>query len=108
MPNVGIVYNLHHGHDHLERFAELMSKMRPHLLALNLNGMVTGGDKMDKKIVPIGQGDRDLELLWIIRDSGYRGPIGILNHTQLDAEVRLRENLAGLDRLVGQLEEGEH
>ncbi len=108
MPNVGIVYNLHHGHEHLERFAELMSKMRPHLLALNLNGMITGGDTTDKKIVPIGQGDRDLELLRIIRDSDYRGPIGILNHTQLDAEVRLRENLAGLDRLVGQLEEGEH
>ncbi len=108
MPNVGIVYNLHHGHDHLERFAELMSKMRPHLFALNLNGMVTGGNRPDKKIVPLGQGDRDLELLRIIRDSGYRGPIGILNHTQLDAEVRLKENLAGLDRLVGQLEEGEH
>ena len=105
MSNVGIVYNLHHGHEHLDRFAELMSKMRPHLLALNLNGMVTGGDQQDKKIVPIGQGDRDLELLRIIRDSGYCGPIGILNHTQIDAEVRLSENLAGLDRLVGQLEE---
>ncbi len=104
MPNVGIVYNLHHGHDHLERFAELMSKMRPHLLALNLNGMVTGGDQQDKKIVPIGQGDRDLELLRIIRDSDYRGPIGILNHTQLDAEARLRDNLSGLDWLVRQLD----
>ncbi len=108
MSNVGVVYNLHHGHEHLDRFAELMSKMRPHLLALNLNGMVNGGNQQDKKIVPIGQGDRDLELLRIIRDSDYRGPIGILNHTQLDAEVRLRENLAGLDRLVGQLEEGKH
>src|SRR6202035_3499117 len=24
MPNVGIVYNLHHGHAHLERFAQLL------------------------------------------------------------------------------------
>ncbi len=104
MSNVGVVYNLHHGHEHLDRFAELMSKMRPHLLALNLNGMVTGGDQQDKKIVPIGQGDWDLELLRIIRDSDYRGPIGILNHTQLDAEARLRDNLAGLDWLVRQLD----
>jgi hypothetical protein len=37
--NVGIVYNQHHGHDHLERFAGLMEMMKPHLLALNLNGM---------------------------------------------------------------------
>ncbi len=104
MSNVGVVYNLHHGHDHLDRFAELMSKMRPHLFALNLNGMITGGDTTDKKIVPIGQGDRDLELLRIIRDSDYRGPFGILNHTQLDAEARLRDNLAGLDWLVRQLD----
>jgi hypothetical protein len=106
LTNVGIVYNLHHGHDHLDRFAELLAKIRPHLYALNLNGMITGGDKTDQKIVPIGQGDRDLELLRIIRDSGYRGPIGILNHTQLDAEVRLKENLAGLDRLLRLLEDG--
>jgi len=43
-------------------------------------------------------------LLKTIRDSGWRGPIGILNHTEEDAEARLQENLNGLDRLVGQLE----
>ena len=28
-PNVGIVYNLHHGHDHLDRFPALLQKMMP-------------------------------------------------------------------------------
>lgn len=102
--NVGIVYNLHHGHDHLDRFAELLKKMKPHLLALNLNGMVRDGDKSGKKILPIGQGDLDLSLLKIIRDSGWRGPVGILNHTDEDAETRLQENLRGLERLVAQLD----
>ena len=102
--NVGIVYNLHHGHDHLERFPELLKKMKPHLWALNLNGMVKDGDKVGKKILPIGQGDRDLELLKVIQASGYRGPIGILGHTQDDAEDRLRDNLDGLDWLVPQLQ----
>src|SRR5262249_40077929 len=37
--SVGIVYNLHHGHAHLDRFPELLRKMKPHLWALNLNGM---------------------------------------------------------------------
>jgi len=101
--NVGIVYNLHHGHTHLDRFAELLQKMKPHLLALNLNGMVRDGEKLGKKILPIGEGDLDLKLLRIISESGWRGPIGILNHTDEDAEARLQENLRGLERLVAQV-----
>jgi hypothetical protein len=100
--NVGIVYNLHHGHDHLDRFPALLQKMKPCLMALNLNGMVRQGDRVGKKILPIGQGDLDLQLLETIRDSGWRGPIGILNHTDEDAETRLRENLQGLKKLVGE------
>jgi sugar phosphate isomerase/epimerase len=104
LPNVGIVYNLHHGHDHLDRFPAALKAMAPHLLCLNLNGMVKGGDKAGKKILPLGQGDRDLDLLKTIRDSGYRGPVGIIGHTQDDAEERLRDNLDGLDWLVSQLD----
>lgn len=103
MPNVGIVYNLHHGHDHLDRFPQLLEKMLPHLDALNLNGMITDGDRQGKKIVPIGAGEHDLSLLRTIEESGYRGPIGILNHTDHDAEARLLDNLEGLEWLVGQL-----
>jgi sugar phosphate isomerase/epimerase len=102
--NVGIVYNQHHGHDHLDRFPELLRKMKPYLVALNLNGMTLHGDKVGKKILPLGQGDLDLRLLRTIRDSGWRGPIGLLNHTEEDAEARLLDNLEGLDWLVAQLE----
>lgn len=102
--NVGIVYNQHHGHDHLDRFATLLQQMKPHLLVLNLNGMTRNGDKVGKKILPLGQGDLDLGLLKVIRGSGWRGPIGILNHTEEDAEVRLRDNLDGLDWLLPQLD----
>lgn len=104
LPNVGIVYNLHHGHDHLGRFAQLLPKMMPYLHALNLNGMTKDGDKRGQKILPLGQGDLDLELLRTIRASGYRGPIGILNHTGEDAEARLQDNLDGLEWLVSQLD----
>jgi hypothetical protein len=103
LPNVGIVYNLHHGHEHLNRFPALLQKMRPHLLAVNLNGMVKDGPKAGKHILPLGAGDLDLQLLRTICDSGYRGPIGILGHTMDDAEQRLADNLAGLDWLVPQL-----
>jgi sugar phosphate isomerase/epimerase len=103
MKNVGLVYNLHHGHDHLDRFPELLAKMTPHLLCLNLNGMTAGGDKAGKKILVLGQGDRDLGLLKAIRAGGYRGPVGIIGHTQDDAEARLRDNLDGLDWLTAVL-----
>jgi sugar phosphate isomerase/epimerase len=102
--NVGIVYNQHHGHDQLDRFAALLHQMKPHLLTLNLNGMTRNGDKVGKKILPLGQGDLDVALLKTIRESGWRGPIGILNHTDEDAEARLRDNLDGLDWLLPQLD----
>ena len=101
--DIGMVYNLHHGHDHLERFPELLAKMKPHLLCLNLNGMIRQGEKSGKKILPIGQGDLDLQILKTIKDSGYAGPIGVLNHTDEDAEARLKENLAGLAKLTSRL-----
>jgi putative heme-binding domain-containing protein len=101
--NVGVVYNLHHGHDHLDRFTAVLAMLKPHLLAVNLNGMDRGGDRVGRKILPLGQGELDLELLRAIVASGYRGPIGILGHTDDDAEARLRDNLEGLDWLVRQL-----
>jgi hypothetical protein len=103
LKNVGIVYNLHHGHDHLDQFSKTLKKMMPYLLALNLNGMTKEGEKRDKKILPLGQGELDLKLLKEIAESGYLGPIGILGHTQDDAEARLRDNLDGLDWLLPQL-----
>jgi sugar phosphate isomerase/epimerase len=103
LPNVGIVYNLHHGHDHLDRFPQLLQTIKPYLLALNLNGMVAGGDKVGKKILVLGQGDLDRSLLEQVRASGWRGPVGILNHTDEDAETRLKANLDGLDHLVREL-----
>jgi putative heme-binding domain-containing protein len=104
LPNVGLVYNLHHGHDHLDRFTALLAKMLPNLWCLNLNGMVRDGEAQGRKILPLGQGDLDLDLLKTIVASGYRGPIGILGHTQDDAEQRLADNLDGLRWLVAQLE----
>jgi hypothetical protein len=103
LPNAGLVYNLHHGHSQLDRFPKLLQEMLPHLYALNLNGMVPDGDRQGRKILPLGAGTLDLGLLKTIRESGYRGPIGILGHTDDDAEQRLLDNLDGLDWLLPQL-----
>jgi putative heme-binding domain-containing protein len=104
LANVGLVHNLHHGHEQLDRFPALLKQMLPHLWCLNLNGMVRDGEGQGRKILPLGQGDLDLTLLMAIVASGYRGPIGILGHTQDDAEARLKDNLDGLAWLVKQLD----
>ncbi|MFM8805549.1 MAG: sugar phosphate isomerase/epimerase family protein [Planctomycetia bacterium] len=103
LPNVGIVYNQHHGHAHLPRFKGALAQMLPHLKFLNMNGMTADGDKKGQKILVLGQGDLDVELARIICESGYIGPIGILNHTDHDAEARLLDNLEGLAWITGQL-----
>ncbi|RFC46081.1 MAG: Glucose dehydrogenase/Glucose dehydrogenase/Glucose dehydrogenase [Verrucomicrobia bacterium] len=102
--NVGLVYNQHHGHGHIEGFKELLERMKPHLIFLNLNGMDIRGDQVGRKILPLGIGTEDLSLLKIIAKSGYTGPIGILNHTGEDAEARLQDNLEGLRWLTPQLQ----
>ncbi len=103
MPNVGIVFNLHHAHDQLDRLPTVLAKMMPHLLVININGMQTDGERLGKKILPIGDGDRDLEILKVISDSGFKGTIGILNHTDEDARKRLELNMSGLESLVSKL-----
>ena len=102
--HVGIVYNLHHAHDRIDDFSQIIDLMKPYLLCLNLNGTTRHGDRHGQKILPLGQGELDVELLKTIRDSGYRGPIGILGHTQDDVELRLRDNLDGLAWIRPQLE----
>lgn len=102
--NLGLIYNLHHGHAHLDRFPEVMKQLKPYLKCVTLNGMVPRGDQQGKKILPIGAGTEDLKLLKIIQESGYTGPIAILGHVhEVDVEDRLKDNLDGLNWLKAQL-----
>ena len=39
-------------------------------------------------------------MLKLIGQMNFDGPVGILNHTDLDAQVRLQENLDGLSELT--------
>ncbi len=106
MPNVGLVYNFHHGHAHIARFPKLFAEMKPHLIALNLNGMVADGETTGRKILQIGAGDQEKEMIRTVRDSGWSGLVGILCHLpDRDAEVVLDGNLNGLERILANLNE---
>lgn len=102
--NVGMVYNLHHAQPQVGRLAATLKAALPHLRAINLDGVDRAGEPGARKILPLGQGALDLEILRTIRASGYGGRIGILGHTDDDAEERLQDNLDGLDWLVPQLD----
>ncbi len=103
--NVGIVYNFHHGHTHLARFPELLTLMKPHLIAVNLNGMIPEGEARGAKILHLAEGDQELGLMRQLLESGWRGPVGILDHRpETDSEMTLQKNLQGLDWLLRELE----
>ena len=97
---IRIVYNFHHAHHQLDHFQENLEKMLPYLSTININGMRVEGPK----IITLGEGDRELELLRIIEHSGFSGTIGIIGHTEgEDIRVVLERNLDGLAELRKQL-----
>jgi sugar phosphate isomerase/epimerase len=103
--DVGLVYNFHHAHEHIRMFATIWPRISPHVVAVNLSGVVENGDRLGRKILYLGEGDQELAMLQIIRASGWRGQLGILCHrTDVDAELALRRNLAGYDHLIAQIE----
>ena len=104
--HVGIVYNFHHGHEHIARFPEAFAAVKPYLLCLNLNGMVdpSGLAGNQNKILPIGKGVHEHDMIKEVLRQGYQGPIGILDHrSEVDARLSLKQNLDGLDALLNEL-----
>ncbi|MCF2443481.1 sugar phosphate isomerase/epimerase [Dyadobacter sp. CY345] len=97
-PNIGIVYNFHHAEEDIERFPKFFPEILPHLFAVNLMGLKKGNPV---KVVPIGEGDAESEMIKIVRENAYNGPIGIINEdTAPDAEVGLTMNMHGLKKIL--------
>lgn len=98
---VGIIFNFHHAHDMIGEFPHLVKLMLPHLWAVNLNGM----NPVGPKILPIGSGEKETEMLTILKDAGFTGPFGILGHVEdADVETILKENLKGLKKIMTEVE----
>lgn len=105
--HVGIVYNFHHGHDHIANFRTRFELMQPYLLCVNLNGMVDPSefDRNKNKILPIGRGQHESAMIRTMLELGYDGPVGVLDHrNELDSEISLRQNLEGLQVLMDGLQ----
>ena len=71
--------------------------MMPYLWAVNLNGMKPEGPK----ILPIGEGTKEKEMIEILKKNGYNGPWGILGHrTEADVKNVLERNIEGLEKTM--------
>ncbi len=103
--HVGIAYNFHHGHGDIEDFEARFKKMMPYLFCVNLNGMVkpefVNEESMENKILTIGTGSHEKEMISVVVKSGYSGPIGVIDHrNELDSKVALRDNMKGLQDML--------
>jgi azurin/sugar phosphate isomerase/epimerase len=92
--DVGIVYNFSHGHGDIADFAAIWKRMQPYVVTVNVTGMVENGES---KIMPPSQGKFELDMLRVVLDSGWKGPIGVIAEQGGDAEVTLGNYLRGLE-----------
>lgn len=98
LPNdeLSMVYNFHHGQKTIDNFPNIVEAIGPYLSAVNLNGM----EKEGEKILTIGKGTHEKEMIDLLRKNGFAGPWGILGHVEdADVERVLKENIAGLKSL---------
>jgi len=94
--NVGLAFCLHWCHEWVDRFEMLLPKITPHLLSMSISGVFRDGNTTDRQFPPVGAGEEDIRLLSTLVQSQWRGPVGLINHTSLEAEPRLRDHLDGL------------
>ena len=97
---LGIVYNFHQSRDQMDRLPSVFPKLMPHLVALNLNGMRSEGPR----IVTLGEGDHEREMIHTVMESGWSGPVGIIDHKpKVDARMSLQANLDGLQAILKEM-----
>lgn len=98
--DIGIIYNFHHAHDQIDSIAHNFILMKKYLRAININGMKKEGPK----ILPVGEGNEEINMLKQIIKLGYDGPIGILGHVEnVDVKEVLLKNLLGVQKIKSQL-----
>lgn len=103
VPDIGISYNFSHArdeiHDDTVDFDALWSRIQPYVTSVNLAGTHF---EDDTTLFP-GDGEHDLEMMRVIEDSGWQGPVGVIAETGGDAEVSLRNAILRVEWLAAEL-----
>ena len=94
--DLSMVFNFHHARQSIDKFPQIASTITPYLSAVNLNGMKPNGPK----ILEIGKGHHEKEMIEILMKAGFNGPWGIMGHVEdEDARTILEKNIRGLKNL---------
>ncbi|CAN5594278.1 TIM barrel protein [soil metagenome] len=102
LDDVGLVYNFHHAHYQIKDFDKILEIALPYLWTVNLNGLRAEGPK----ILTIGEGNLEQEMMKKLKESGFAGTIGILGHTENeDVKKVLQRNLEGLKKVLEEMGE---
>ena len=97
---IGIVYNFHHAHHQIDNFAGNLEVMMPWLYTVNINGMRADGPK----ILDVGKGDKERDMIKTLIESAFDGTVGILGHTEgEDIKIVLERNLTGMNYLLEEM-----
>lgn len=104
--DVGIVYAFNHvrdsDHDDTVNFASRWRRMKPFVFAVTITGVCMD----DGTVAYPSQGDGELQMLRTIRDSGWRGEVGVFAgdwDTTPGPETTLRNILIGMDWLAAEM-----
>lgn len=90
---LGIIFNFHHAHDSLDKYSENIKNLLPYVWSVSLNGMKKEGPK----IITIGDGNLEKEMIQQLLDLSYKGSFNILGHVKGgDPELILGQNYKGL------------
>lgn len=105
--NVGFVYTFSHArdpfHDDAENFSELWDRIRPHVAAINI-----GGTRVEGMLTYPSQDDRELEMMRVIQESGWQGPVALKTmHAEDtgDSVIALENLLRGVEWCAAELAE---
>jgi hypothetical protein len=64
----------------------------------------TDVSKNENRVMQIGSGKHEKEMIANLITQGYKGPVGVIGHVATrDVEEVLRENLEGLEKLLAEL-----
>ena len=105
--DVGIAYNFDHArdglHDDSADFAKLWNEVKRYVVAVNITAM--RGPEGTHPLAYPSQGAGELEMMRVIQESGWQGPVGLVAKNGGDAEITIRNYLIGLDWLGAELKQ---
>lgn len=77
--NLGVVFNFQHIYGDLDNYRKKLKDLLPYLWCVNLNGVKRKGSK----VIVIGKGKKEMDMLEYLLSLKYKGPFGLLGNVKV-------------------------